>query len=169
MKRKLFFCALIVALVSCKKNSENKTITENNGNTQTQIEGNITTQNSTDIHILGNIIDLSKFRPEKVQFQYRFIDNSGGRTPGPSDSYLEAVLYFDEKTMDKIWEIDQTIDFNRSDYSKEDFNFTWLKEPISSELKASDTLKSGHPDLVFGTANGKCWYLKNKILFIKPN
>lgn len=133
----------------------------------TVVKSNTNTEVSTDINSLQKLINLSKFRPEKVKFKYIFINNSEGRIPGPSDSFLEAVICFDEQTMKKIWDLDKNADFAHPDYQKQDFEFDWLDEKIINELKQSDSLKAAHPDFIFDTYNGKCWYLKNKILFIK--
>lgn len=158
MKLKFVFILISFFLYSCKK--ENK-------NTETKIQSNIHSEISTDINSLQKLINLSKFRPEKVKFKYVFIDNSEGRIPGPSDSFLEAVICFDEQTMKKIWDLDKNTDFVFPNYTKKDFEFDWLNEDIIRELKKSDSLKAAHPDFIFNTQNGKCWYLKNKILFIK--
>ncbi|PTT70515.1 MULTISPECIES: hypothetical protein [unclassified Chryseobacterium] len=158
MKLKFIFILISFFLYSCKK--ENK-------NMGTVVKSNTNTEVSTDINSLQKLINLSKFRPEKVKFKYIFIDNSEGRIPGPSDSFLEAVICFDEQTMKKIWDLDKNADFAHPDYQKQDFEFDWLDEKIINELKQSDGMKAAHPDFIFDTENGKCWYLKNKILFIK--
>lgn len=158
MKLKFIFIVIVLFLFSCKK--ENK-------NMGTVVKSNTNTEVSTDINSLQKLINLSKFRPEKVKFKYVFIDNSGERISGPSDSFLEAVIYFDEQTMKKIWDLDKNADFAHPDYQKQDFEFDWLDEKIINELKQSDGMKAAHPDFIFDTENGKCWYLKNKILFIK--
>jgi hypothetical protein len=166
MNRNLIFLLTILILFSCKENNKNP-VTKNESKTKTEKQDNITVEISTDINQLQNLIDLSKFKPEKVKFKYIFIDNSKGRVPGPSDSFLEAILYFDDKTMEKIWKIDQNADFPNPNYQKQNFKFDWLDQQILSELEKSDSLKNVHPDLIFGTSNGECWYLKNKILFKK--
>lgn len=153
---------LLVFFNSCK---------ENNGNTEVKTtnktQSNITIEISTDKNKLKKLINLSDFNPQEVKFKYTFMDNSKGRIAGPSNSFLEAVLYFDDKTMEKIWKIDKNTDFPIPDYRKRDFKFDWLDKEIILELERSDSLKNPHPDFIFGTENGKCWYLKNKILFIK--
>lgn len=164
MNRKLILISLILILFSCKNNNENVDKIESNSKTEIVKINNKTTEISTDVIQLQKLINLSEFKPEKVKFKYTFIDNSQGRVPGPSDSYLEAVLYFDEKTMEKIWGIDKNADFPNSNYQKQNFKFDWLDKETIFELKNSDSIKNGHPDLIFGTNSGKCWYLKNKIL-----
>ena len=110
MKSELIFCVLILFFCSCKKNNENINI-KDNSNTKIEKKNNITTETSTEINRLQKLLDFSKFKPKNVKFKYVFIDNSGGRLPAPSDSFLEAVLYFDEKTMEEIWKIDKDTDF----------------------------------------------------------
>lgn len=90
---------------------------------ETKVKSNINTEVSTDINSLQKLINLSKFRPEKVKFKYVFIDNSGERISGPSDSFLEAVIYFDEQTMKRIWDLDKNTDFVFPNYTKKDFEF----------------------------------------------
>lgn len=158
MKLKFIFIVIVLFLFSCKKENKNMEI---------KIQSNIHSEISTDINSFQKLINLSKFRPEKLKFKYTYIDNSEGRAPGPSDSFLEAVIYFDEQTMKKIWDLDKNTDFVFPNYTKKDFEFDWLNEDIIRELKKSDSLKAAHPDFIFDTYNGKCWYLKNKILFIK--
>lgn len=165
MNRNLIFCSTILIFFSCKEN--NKKTVKNENESTTIEKKNITTEISTDINQLQKLINLSRFKPEKVKFKYTFIDNSKGRVPGPSDSYLEAVLYFDDKTMEKIWKTDINIDFPIPNYQKQDFKFDWFDKLAISELEKSDSLKNVHPDLIFGTNNGKCWYLKDKVLFLK--
>lgn len=69
--------------------------------------------------------------------------------------------------MNNIWEIDKNADFLNPNYRKEIFKFDWLDKEILEELDQSNSLRSSHPDFIFGTGNGKCWYLENKILFVK--
>jgi len=162
MKRKIICLSIILILFSCnKKDNENVdeiAIAKNN---------NYTTEISTDVNQLQKLINVSEFKPEKVRFKHILIDNSKGRISGPSDSYLEAILYFDAETMEKIWDIDKRTDFPNPNYQKQNFHFDWLDNGTLSELEKSDSLRNAHPDLIFGTDNGKCWYLKNKILFTK--
>lgn len=150
--------SLICIICSCK----NSTVTEVEEN------GNVTTFVSTDISKLRNVIGLKKYKPTSVKFKYTFINNSGRDVSGPSDSFLEAVLYFDEKTMKEIRNIDQNADFPIPDFYMEEFKFSWLDKSTISELENSGKV-CGHPDFLFGTVNGKCWYLKNKILFVSQS
>lgn len=165
MIQKLIFIPILLFLFSCNGIKEKSN--EIDSKTNIEKSKNITTEISTDINRLQKLIDLSNFKPEKVKFKYTFIDNSKGRVPGPSDSFLEAILYFDEETMNNIREIDKNTDFPNPNYRKEIFKFDWLDKEILDELEQSDSLKSSHPDFIFGTGNGKCWYLENKILFVK--
>lgn len=151
-------------LFSCKKEEKNSNIPPKKINTEEiQKNENITSVISTDLNKLGKIIDLTKFKPLNVKYKYVFIDNSNGRIAGPSDTDLEAVLYFDNKTMKKIKDIDLAADFPEQNFEKKEFKFDWLDEKIVTELENSEK-KSAHLDFLFGTNNGKLWYLKDKIL-----
>ncbi|MBB4804844.1 hypothetical protein HNP38_000116 [Chryseobacterium defluvii] len=166
MNSKIIFFSIILACCSGKKTDENVN-TKNNSKAEIKQKSNVTTEISTDINQLEKLINLSEVRPEKVKFKYTFIDNSKGRVPGPSDSFLEAVLYFDDATMEKIKSFDKNADFPNTGFQKKDFKFNWLDKEILTELENSGPEKTARPDFVFGTENGMCWYLKNKILFIK--
>lgn len=165
MNRNIIFCFIILLLFSCKENIKNTVTIENESITEKK--ENVTAEISTDVNQLQKLIDLSEFKPENVKFKYIFIDNSKGRVPGPSDSYLEAVLYFDDKMMERILKIDKNVDFPNPNYQKNDFKFEWLDKQTLSELEKADSLKNIRPDVIFRTNNGVCLYLKNKILLIK--
>lgn len=61
---------------------------------------------STDTAKLSQLIDITTYKPTHAKFKYTFINNSGQNerlsVPGPSDSYLEAALYFDSITYKQI-------------------------------------------------------------------
>ncbi|WMI68263.1 hypothetical protein [Mangrovimonas sp. YM274] len=107
-----------------------------------------------------------------MKFKYTYIDNSGQNerisVPGPSDYFLEALLYFDTVTMEKFYEFDRNAEYDAPNFKKEEFNFDWLPNDIREELLNSNLNYHGHPDFFFGTGdNGRSWYLENKILIRK--
>ena len=138
-------------------------------------EGNKSTTLSTDSARLSKIIDLTTYKPTHVKFKYIFIDNSGQNErlsiPGPSDSYLQAVLYFDTVTYRQLKTKYNHADFISPDYDRQDFNFEWLDTNARTELLQGDTNYHGHPDFFLGSGvNGKLWLMGNKVLLTKtPN
>ena len=79
---------------------------------------------------LSKIIDLVTYKPTQVKFKYVFIDNSGQNerlsVPGPSDSYLQAVLYFDTATYRQFKTKYFYADYVSPNYDRQNFNFDWL-------------------------------------------
>ncbi|MFT3681357.1 MAG: hypothetical protein QM791_13855 [Ferruginibacter sp.] len=136
-------------------------------------EGNISTTISTDTAILSKLIDISIHKPTETKFKYTFIDNSGGNdrltVPGPSDSYLEAIIYFDSVTFNQLKASYFNGFYSSPGYNKEEFNYEWLNENDRSELMKTDTAYHGHTDHSFGLGPyGKLWLLHNKVLLKKP-
>lgn len=154
-----------ILLLSCsniKKNQDSETIKV----------GNVSTTISTDTAKLSKIINIGLFKPTKTKFKYIFIDNSGGNdrltVPGPSDNYLEAVLYFDSLTFKSLIDKYSKTIYPALKLDKQSFNFEWLDIEIRNELLKSDTNYHGHPDLFFELGySSKLWFLKNKILLIE--
>jgi len=139
---------------------------------ETVTNGNVATTLSTDSAELAKLIDLTKWKPTKVQFKYILIDNSGKHNrlnvPGPSDARLEAVLNFDPVTFDKLKKRYFLVDYKNSNYNKQEFNFDWLDPAVKTELLTGDSSYHGHPDVFFGLGPaGKIWFLTNKCLLIK--
>lgn len=135
-------------------------------------EGNKTTTISTDTVKLSKLINISNFQPTHAKFKYIFIDNSGQSerlsVPGPSDSYLQAVLYFDTITFSQLKTKYFNVDYLSPNYAKQDFNFEWLDTNLRKELMQSDTNYHGHPDYFLGLGvKGKLWFLNNKVLLTK--
>jgi|GEM_PF-2518786 len=152
----------ILFLVCCHK-------TKDAGSSDNDIKQNenIKTEISTDIDKLKRMMNVTDYDYplQKVKFKYTFFDNSQGRISSPSDLFLEVVLYFDDEAMTKIKEIDKNADFPKPEFQKKEFKFDWLDNETLSEFEKSDN-QSAHPDFIFGKSTGKCWYLKNKILYI---
>jgi hypothetical protein len=160
----LLMVMVAILLFSCQPE------TKQDGDTITK--GNVATTLSTDSAKLAKLIDLTRWRPTQVRFKYTLIDNSGKHDrmsiPGPSDSHLEAVLYFDSITFNKLRKMYFLVDYKDPDYDKQQFNFTWLDPAIKTELLAGDASYHGHPDVFFGLGpTGKIWFLTNKCLVVK--
>jgi hypothetical protein len=121
---------------------------------------------------LGKLINLEKFRPEKVTFRYIFIDSSGQNNPDylpglTEDNSLQAVLYFDSATFERMREQASLMDYKSVHFKKETFNFEFLDKKVRQELMHSAEKYQGHPDLFFESKDGKLWLLDRKILFSK--
>lgn len=149
-------------LFSCRQDSPPK-------DAGTTTVGNKTETISTDTAKLSKLINLSTFKPMQVKFKYTHYDNSGKNerlgVPGPSDGFLEAVLYFDSATFMALKRNYNNIDYKTPDYDKEDFNFTWLDKEVKQELAAAGSGYHGQPDYFFTTGqSGKLWLLHNKVL-----
>jgi hypothetical protein len=166
MTRIFYIIITTFLLLSCgqKKSKEDN---------ETSKAGNISTTISSDTSKLSKLINIDAFRPTQVKFKYIFIDNSGQNerlsVPGPSDNYLEAVLYFDTTTFKALRTKYFDADYLSSNFDKLSFNFEWLDNDIKKELMKSDTNYHGHPDFFLGLGHsGKLWFLDNKLLLIKP-
>jgi hypothetical protein len=154
---KIFFAIFFAALsFSCAESDAGKETT-----------GNISTKISTDTSELGQLINLRSFKPRYAKFKYVHIDNSGQNDrislPGPSDSYLEAILYFNDETYNRILQenlkLSQILTGRNTDYE-----FDWLDQDIKTELSHS-TLNEC-PATVFESTSltGGCFTLNGKIL-----
>ena len=133
---------------------------------------NISKTISTDTILLGRLINLENIKPTHAKFKYAFVDNSAKNkrlsVPGPSDSHLEAILYFDSTTFEKIKMTYKLADYTASNFDKQSFNFEWLDKNIKIELLNSDSSYHGHPDYFFGLGqSGKLWLLDGKLLLTK--
>jgi hypothetical protein len=162
---------LLIVLFCCFCSTEEKKTPPD-----TIVEGNTSVTFSEDTALLARIINMQQHKPLRVKFKYSFVGNSGGNeritVPGPSDSYLEAVLYFDAPSFLKLTRFVDYSGYVSSGteampyFNKDDFKFEWLDENIKKELMASDTSYHGNADKCFGT-NGKLWLLDNKVLLVK--
>ena len=163
---KLFYSIIITFLLfSCSQHVDKEDI-------ETVKKGNVFTMTSEDIFKLEKLINIKTYRPIQAKFQYTFIDNSGQdqriNVPGPSDSHLEALLYFDKSVFKELKEKYLAIKYTSPNWEKKGFNFEWLDKKIRNELLKSDTNYYGHPDYFFGLgSSGKLWLLDNKLLLIK--
>ncbi len=163
---KIIIIVVPLFLLSCNQTRKNEPELKKEN---TVVEKNIKKTVSEDIIELEKILDFSKYKPKQVKFKYTFIDNSGQNerltVSGPSDYYLEALLYVDSLTMEKFDEFDRNAEYDSPNLRKEEFEFDWLPKEVLEELINSSPKYKGHPEFFFGTGkNGKAWYLKNKIL-----
>ena len=181
---KIFIHILLVFLFCCYsslnfycnqpaviKDSPKDSIGEFASSETTLKNGNITTTLSSDTAKLAKLLNLKKYKPYQVKFQYTFIDNSGGEerlsVPGPSDFKLEAILYFDAVTFASITDFYKHAGLNVPNYNKEEFNFNWLDDTVKTALLKSGPANGGHIDLLFtepGNPNAHIWILNKKIL-----
>lgn len=132
-------------------------------------QGPIYTTHSRDTARLANLINLSTYKPTATEFHYIYIDNSGEddflSTPGPSDSYLHAVLYFDSATFSRLLKVcnDPPSDSLTTDrFQREDFIFPWLSPDVLNELLKSDS--SYHNYTCDPFHNTTLWLLDKKVL-----
>jgi hypothetical protein len=123
---------------------------------------------SNDKKKLGEIIDLSTFSPFEVQFLYAPKGKHDGRDliPGPTDYRLEAVLYF--KIRDRV-NRNGCSPVEQNQFSRDDFNFSWLSEEIKNELNKMPVDSKGNNASCFYKGvlmHGSCFYLGNKLLLL---
>jgi len=165
MTKNVLTLLLPLLLFSCRQNTKET-------NKDTVKDGNKSTTLSSDTSKLSKIVDLTIFKPTHVKFKYVFIGNSGQNerlsVPGPSDSYLQALLYFDTATYRQLKTKYFYADYVSPNYNKQDFNFEWLDTNTRKELLQSDTSYHGHSDFFLGLGvKGKLWFLKDKVLLTK--
>jgi hypothetical protein len=158
--KKTAYAFVLLQLVSCMQPAEKK-------DADIAGKGNQSVTISTDTARLAAMINITVVKPVSAKFKYTFFDNSGQNqrisVPGPSDSYLEALLYFDSAGFAQIKAKYAMADYPVQQSGRQDFNFDWLDKDVKDELLNSDTNYHGHPDLFFG-GNNKLWLLNNKIL-----
>lgn len=153
----------LATLVSCMQNKDE------NGEGKYMVR----ILDSSKISELEKLINLKQFRPEKVTFRYIFIDSTGLNDPDylpglSKDNSLQAVLYFDSVTFRKMMDQAILMDYAFATHKKQTFNFEFLNEQVSEELRKSDEeTYHGHPDLFFKSNGGKLWILDRKILLSK--
>jgi hypothetical protein len=144
--------------------------TSRNNDKEITTTGNVSTLISTDTSRLAKIIDFSHFKPTHAKFKYVYHDNSGQndgtRLPGPSDSYLQAVLYFDEETFNSLLQenlkLSQIMTGRKTEYQ-----FDWLDNDIKMELSKVDSSRNDQPSSFvskIGNMSGGCFILDKKVL-----
>lgn len=139
---------------------------------ETVKEGNKAITISTDTAKLSKLISLTVYKPTSAKFKYVLMENSKGNerlsVPGPSDSHLEAVLYYDSIPFEQLKRKYFDVNYPSQNFDPQQFNFEWLDTKIRDELLATDTSYHGHPDIFFNLgAEGKLWFLNNKIFLTK--
>lgn len=121
-------------------------------NSKLSHEKNPTTLFSTDTAELAKFLDLTVYKPTRTTFHYTHFDNSAKNErlsiPGPSDSYLHAVLYFDSLTFKKIV-LRVKDDTAVVSTNKNEFLFSWL-DPIEKDRIPKDSSLHIHRDFIFG-------------------
>jgi hypothetical protein len=159
MKNSIYIPVLVL-LIACGQQAKTK-------EEYTIINGNQYITISTDTAVLSKLINIQLLKPDSVRFKYIFFNNSGQdqrlSIPGPSDSYLQAILYFDAATFEKAKGKYTTAGYSQQQSIIQDFNFDWLENDVKEELLQSDSNYHGHPDWFFG-GNNKIWLLHNKLL-----
>lgn len=162
--RYIFILLLATAFVCCQNNKKQTELPPD-----TTKQGNIYTTHSRDTAKLSKLIDLRVYKPTAVEFHYTYIDNSAENDrlsiPGPSDSYLQAILYFDSLTYSKLLKVCNnpapgSATIGRS--AKNDFAFDWLSADVKEELLKSDSSYHHYTCAPFNTAT--LWFLDKKVL-----
>lgn len=123
---------------------------------------------STDKNELAKLITLQEFNPRSAEFVYASKGKHSERdpVPGPTDYRLEAVLYF--KSTDNAHR-KGCAPFEESQFSRDDFNFSWLADDVREELLKTDAGTKGYVASCFYKGvlmHGSYFYLKNKILLV---
>lgn len=148
---------------SCSCSSEEKNI-------DPVEKSNITVTISEDSSLLSKLIDITNIRPQKVKFKYTFIDNSGQNerlaVPGPSDHYLEAILFYDAKLIDSLSKICTSSSIQLPEVN---LGFDWDEETQHIIQKKNSNLKS-YSDCFFKTGpKSKIWFLDDRIVLVKSS
>lgn len=163
--RHLFILLLTTVLTCCQNKKHSKLPPD------TTKQGNVYTTHSRDTAKLAKLIDLRTYKPTAAEFHYIYIDNSGEddflSTPGPSDSYLQAVLYFDSATYSRLAKVCSDPPPTTERYQCEDFIFTWLAPQVQNELFKSDSGYHHYTCTPFH--NSRLWLLDKKILLRKES
>ncbi len=152
----LVIAILILTLFSCKdkmkRNTDSKIIYR-------------------DIKMLGNILNLSVYKPDSTLFKYApLLSSIEGRQPsllpGPKDYVLEAVLYFKPETMQKLKnKLETEAPYPKDEESmRQIFSFNWLPDAIKKEIQQIDTLREYPATAFFNTGTSQMILLKDKII-----
>jgi hypothetical protein len=85
---------------------------------------------------LSNIINLPALPPDSVLFSYKKMGDASDNIPGPTDYMLEAVLFYNDTTINMVKElsnITHTDELNTEDILI--YQFDWLNDDIKSSFK----------------------------------
>jgi hypothetical protein len=167
--RYIVLAFIAIAFTCCQRKQEQPKLPPD-----TTRQGNIYTTHSRDTARLSKLVNLRLYKPHAVEFHYTYIDNSGGdnflSVPSPSDSYLEAVLYFDSATYSQLLKVcsdppQESPTVNR--VSKGDFVFNWLPAGVTEELLKSDSSYHNYTCAPFHRT--ALWLLDKKVLLRKES
>jgi hypothetical protein len=129
----------------------------------------VKTDESKDINKLGKLINLENFRPEKVDFQHIYIETvNGNGSEEPKDDYLQAVLYFDAPTFQRLQDNLQKMSTALRKHNRSQFEFPWLDDSLRNQLKNSEgKYYNGYMGDLFGEKQAKLWLLDKKVLLYR--
>ncbi len=127
-----------------------------------------TNKTYTDIDMLGNILDFSKYKPDSVLFKYTpLLSSIEGRQPviGPKDYVLESVLFFKPESIQHIKNEMQNITYLTANQNKLThlYAFSWLPNKIKNELKKQE-LQEFKATQFFTSGTSDMVLLKDKII-----
>lgn len=120
---------------------------------------------SEDVSKLQNILDVSQFKPESVKFLYIYYDNSEGTISGPSDSFLEAELFYDKSKIDSLKNNTTNLKIDAST-NIDSFINQWFNSKTANEVGSTQEDLKIYEDFLYNT-NGTILLLGNKILYKK--
>lgn len=152
---------VLTYLFSCNGQKHEKpkiiaaTLTEVGFNDTTFVNGDSMVVISSDIDELGKLLDFKTYRPTKVQFRC-VRKTASNENKERSDYSLQAVLYFDSLTMEKMFDFDRHADYLSPDYKKESFMFNWLDINVLKEMENSSPNYHGHPDFFLELQVANC-------------
>lgn len=109
------------------------------------VDSNTTDQEviiSTGINDLKTIIDLDDYEPTAVKWKYWRVgsdNNSRLSVPGSSDYAMQAMLTFDQQTIDKIKTNYSLLSVDLKQLDKDVFKFDWLPADIIMAVNNYDS------------------------------
>lgn len=121
---------------------------------------------SEDVSDLQNILNISKFKPQKAKFQYTYYDNSTGLVAGPSDSFLQAEFFYDKNKIDSLKSKVDKPEADSQAININTFLHQWFDHKTVNNIKNIHEDLKIYDDFLYDT-NGKIILLEDKILYIK--
>jgi len=97
---------------------------------------------STDLNGLKNVINLDAYEPQQVAWKYWRVgsdNNSRLSVPGPSDYALQAALYFDNQTIERIKNDYLLLSVNLMNLNKDAYKFDWLTKDKIEQVESYDS------------------------------
>ncbi|WP_312078485.1 hypothetical protein [Chryseobacterium sp.] len=146
----LCLALFLFALLSCnyhEKSNKIKTVSEN-------------------LSDLQNILNISKFKPQKVKFQHIYFDNSNGFLAGPSDSFIQAEMLYDKKKIDSLKNTLNKLESDSQIMNIDAFLNNWFNHQTSDKLVKVQKELIVYDDFLYNT-NGNIVLLEDKILYRK--